>query len=226
MDKSTRDIIFSFCRRYFNSQSAMPNNHVVNRSTVSVYCPTIRFYCLIPIIFCLLVASPCLSQTGITYDDLKKPAKYENRELGYEKTDQKKFKVPRRFIQNTITHYNYYFNANNKINEILARAKAQNRDDFSKLLPFYNYSLEATSRDKRNLDSVIDKVNTAVLIHDLRNDWVDNLYMLMGRAYYYKNQLDSAYVIFQFVNYAFAPKEKEGYDKPIGSNANSDQGAN
>jgi tetratricopeptide (TPR) repeat protein len=69
-------------------------------------------------------------------------------------------------------------------------------------------------------------VNTAILVRDMRNDWTDNLYMLMGQAYYYKNDLDSAYVLFQFVNYAYAPKEKDGYPIPIGSNANADDGGN
>jgi len=176
---------------------------------------------ILPIIF----SPDCFGQEGVDYT-LQKPQKYENRPLGYEKTYTTKFKTPRRFIQNTITHYNYYFNANNKINEILARAKAQNRDDYTQLLSFYNYSLDVTARDKRNLDSVLDKINTAILVRDLRNDWVDNLYMLMGRAFYYKKVFDSAYITFQFVNYAFAPKEEGGYDKPIGSNANASEGGN
>jgi hypothetical protein len=170
--------------------------------------------------FCFLTVS---GQEGVEYD-LKKPPKYENRTLGYEKSDNTKFNVPRRFTQNSITHYNFYFNTNVKLNEILTRAKLQFKDDYTQLLPFYNYNLETTSKDKRNLDSVIDKINTSILIHDLRNDWNDNMYMLMGRAYFYKNNLDSAHVLFQFVNYAYAPREKDGYPIPIGSN--SEEGGN
>src|SRR5688572_32330917 len=62
-------------------------------------------------------------QKGIAID-VKKPKEFENRVLRSEKSDQKKFTVPKRFVQNTITHYNYYFNANNKLKEILDRAKA------------------------------------------------------------------------------------------------------
>ena len=69
---------------------------------------------------------------------------------------------------------------------MLVRAKAQFREDYTQLLPFYNYTLETTSKDKRNLDSVLGKINSAILLHDLRNSWNDNLYMLMGRAYFYK----------------------------------------
>jgi len=162
-------------------------------------------------------------QAGIDYD-LQKPPKYENRTLGYEKTTETKWTVPRQFIQNTITHYNFFFNTNNKLNEILARAKGQFREDYTQLLPFYNYSLETTSKDKRNLDSVIDKVNSAILLRDMRNNWADNMYMLMGRAYFYKNNLDSAHILFQFVNYAFAPRDADGYPLPIGSN--QEEGSN
>ena len=152
--------------------------------------------------------------------ELKKPEKFENKKLGYEKTAEKKFTVPRRFIQNTTTHYNYYFNANTKLEEVLARVKSSHKDDYSELLPFYNYSLDKTAGEKQELDSVIYKSTVAILIHDLRSNWVDNMYMLMGKAYYFRNQLDSAYLTFQYINYAFSPKEKDGYDKVIGSNAN------
>ena len=182
-----------------------PKGRRVKRIVTAVICFSLFFY---------LNSS---GQVGIDYD-LKKPPKYENRTLGYEKTSETKWTVPRALVQNTITQYNLYYNANNKLNDVLARAKAQFREDYTQLLPFYNYTLETTSKDKRNLDSVIDKVNTAILLHDLRNSWNDNLYMLMGRAYFYKNNLDSAHILFQFVNYAYAPRDADGYPIPIGSN--------
>lgn len=151
--------------------------------------------------------------------DLKKPEKFENKILGSEKTGDKKFNFPRRVIQNTVTHYNWHFNAETRLNEIINRAKSLHLDDYSQLLPFYNYSIESTVRDSAELDSVLYKANAGILIHDLRNAWIDNLYMLMGKAYFLKNELDSAYLTFQYINYAFAPKEEDGYDKPIGSNA-------
>ena len=151
--------------------------------------------------------------------DLKKPKKYEERKLGAEKTEEKKFKLPRRVIQNTVTHYNWFFNANQRLNQVLDRAKQAHRDDFTQLLPFYNYSLEVTARDSAELDSVIYKANAGILIHDLRNAWIDNLFMLMGKAYFFRDQLDSAYMTFQYINYAYSPKDADGYDIPIGSNA-------
>src|SRR5205823_7556692 len=77
--------------------------------------------------------------------DVDKPEKFENKKLGYEKTGEKKFTLPRRFMQNTTTHYNYYFNANEKLKAVIARAKAIHRDKYTELLPFYNYTLEQTA---------------------------------------------------------------------------------
>lgn len=164
------------------------------------------------------------AQPGYSFE-LKKPEKYEERKLASERTNEKKFTVPRKFVQNTVTHYNYWFNANVKINEVVDRAKQVFVDDYTRLLPFYNYTLTGTSMFKTELDSVIYKSTNGILLHDLRNSWIDNLYMLLGRAFYYRNTLDSAYLTFQFVNFAFAPKDKDGYDKPIGSNANEGSNA-
>lgn len=162
------------------------------------------------------LAIPAFGQLGIALD-VKKPKEFENRVLRSEKSDQKKFTTPKRFIQNTITHYNYFFNANNKLNEVLERAKASFKDDYSELLPFYNYTLDATAADSIQLDSISHKAQTGIVLHDLRNDWVDNLYILWGASYYLKQQFDSAHLMFQFINYAFAEKEKDGYYRTIGS---------
>ena len=152
--------------------------------------------------------------------ELKKPKKLEDKKLGSEKGVDKKFTGTRRFFQNSFTKYNWHFNAKEKLKEIIARAKDSHKDDYNYLLSFYNYSPEQTIRDSIELDSVIYKANAAILLHDLRSDWVDNMYMLMGKAYYFRQTYDTAYFTFQYINYAFSPKEKDGYDKTIGSNAN------
>ncbi|MDQ2751506.1 MAG: tetratricopeptide repeat protein [Bacteroidota bacterium] len=155
--------------------------------------------------------------------ELKKPKKYEDRTLASEKSDQKKFGFGKRLYQDMVTHYNYYFNANNHLNEIVAAAKAIHRDDYSKLLSFYNYDLTTTAGSKSEIDSVIYHCTAGVLLHDLRNDWIDDLYFLLGKAYYYRKNFDSALNAFQFINYAWAPKD-DGYDIPIGSNASGNNG--
>ncbi len=115
---------------------------------------SIAAFCLI---FCLSTAIgicvPANGQLGFAFD-IKKPKEYEERVLRSERSDQGKFGLPKRFLQNTATHFNYYFNANNKLNEVLERAKEAFKDDYSELLPFYNYSLDVTAADSIQLDSI------------------------------------------------------------------------
>lgn len=161
-------------------------------------------------------AAPVLAQYGVSLD-IKKPPEYDNRVLRSEKSDKKKFPVTSRFVQNTTTHYNYFFNANNKLTEILEKAKASFKDDYSQLISFYNYSLDVTAADTILIDSISYKAQTGIVLHDLRSDWADNLYLLWGISYYLKKNFDTAYLMFQFINYAFAEKEKDGYYRTIGS---------
>ena len=173
----------------------------------------------------LMAIQPLQAQLGFDLE-IKKPEPYENRELKAERSGKKKFTKYRHFWQNTYTHYNYFFNANNKLNEVIARAKASHKDDYSELLPFYNYTLQATAQDETQLDSIIYKSKTAIVMHDLRNDWIDDMYLLWGASYFLQEEFDSAYRMFQFINYAFAEKEKDGYYRYIGSRLDGNNAQN
>ena len=153
----------------------------------------------------------------------KKPEKFENRKLGSEKTAEKKFTVVRNIYQNNITHYNYYFNANNRVNTVIDRAKLSQKDDYTNMLAFYPYTLESTSTQKTELDSVIYTSTAGILLHDLRNDWIDNMYMLIGKAYFYRKDFDSALMTFQFINYNLFPRKRKNDDddRIVGSNTTS-----
>ena len=122
---------------------------------------------------------------------------------------EKKFNLYRRVVQNNFTHYNYYFNANNKINAVLERAKLAQRDDYTKLIGYYPYTFENTASQKTELDSVIYKATAGILLHDLRNAWVDDMYLLMGKAYYLRKDFDTAAATFQFINYNLFPRKKD-----------------
>lgn len=164
------------------------------------------------------------SQLGnITFDIQKdKPEKFKNRTLKSETTGDKKFTLKKRISQNTASHYNYYFNANNKFNEVIEKARIANKDDYGKLLPFYGYSLNTTAAQKTELDSVIYKATAGILLHDLRSDWVDNLYLLIGQSYFFQKEFDSASMTFQFINYNLYPhKKKDDMPLIIGTNANA-----
>ena len=149
-----------------------------------------------------LPAIKIIAQEGVSID-VKKTKQFESKVLKSEKTGEKKFTLPRRAMQNMATHYNSYFNAKNKLVDIIDRAKQGHRDDFTKLLSFYPYSLEETANEATELDSIILKCTAGILLHDLRNDWVDNLYLLIGQAYLLRKDFDSANMTFQYINYNF-----------------------
>lgn len=180
-----------------------------------------------PLFFILILCGfsiPALAQPTWTIDPFgkeKKPEKFENRKLGSEKTADKKFTVVRNAYQNNITHYNYYFNANNRVNAVIDRAKLSLKDDYTNLLAFYPYTLENTAAQKTELDSVIYGSTAGILLHDLRNDWIDNMYMLIGKAYYFRKDFDSALMTFQFINYNLFPRKRKNDDddRIVGSNS-------
>lgn len=142
----------------------------------------------------------------------KKPEKFETRKLGSEKTADKKFTVIRNFTQNTFTHYNYYFNANNRVNTVVDRAKIALQEDYSNMLSFYPYTLDNTATQTVELDSVIYSSTAGILLHDLRNDWIDNMYLLIGKAYFFRKDFDSALMTFQFINYNLFPRKRKNDD--------------
>ena len=179
---------------------------------------------LIAFTLCFLLIMPRVSaQLGkITLDlDKDKPVEYKEKVLKSEKTGDKKFTIPRRIMNNTTSHYNYFFNANNKLNAVIERARISNKDNYAKLIPFYGYSIANTALQGSELDSVIYKCTAGILLHDLRSDWVDNLYLLIGKAYLLRNYLDSAAMTFQFINYTLYPHRKLDDDQiVVGSNDN------
>ena len=162
-----------------------------------------------------LVAQP---HTGIS---LQKNKPYTERLLPAEKTGEKGFRLPKRIFNNTVTRYNYVFNATMRLEGIIERATEKQIENYAALLPFYPYSLETTAKDE--IDTIIYKCTAGILLHDLRSDWVDNLYIILGKAYLHRQDYDSAIGVFKYVNYAFAPKD-EGSDIPIGSNISNANG--
>lgn len=114
-----------------------------------------------------------------------KPPTEANKPLRAEKTGYDKLPKIKKFLQNTYTHYNYLFNANQIFNSIMQDAIASNIDDYSQLLSFYPYD-ENALKSNPQFDSVIQHATSGLLLHDLRNDYVDELYYVLGRSYYYQ----------------------------------------
>ncbi|HZW65170.1 MAG TPA: tetratricopeptide repeat protein, partial [Hanamia sp.] len=189
----------------------------------------IRIIKLLPILLIFFFLLPdAHAQLGkITFDLQKdKPQKFKDKPLRSERPQDKKLGLIGRFVQNTTSHYNYFFNANNKINSTIERARMATKDDYSQLIPYYSYSPENTASQKVLLDSVILEATAGILLHDLRTNWVDNFYLLIGEAYYLRNDFDSASMTFQFINFNLHPKEKKNEDEDVVVGSNQNEGNN
>lgn len=149
-----------------------------------------------------------IDKTGI--NEIDKP-------LPYERLLDKKYTLGRRAYQNTVSQFNYLFHAEISFNEIIQKARALHEDDYTELLPFYDYDLSITA--KESIDSIIYRCNANIVLHDLRSNYVDDAYLLLAKSYLFHKNFDTAASILQFINYSFYDKEA-GADQPIGSNLN------
>ena len=145
----------------------------------------------------------------------------EERPLPYEIFTKKKYTLGRRAYQNTVSKFNYIFHANEELTEIIKDARAYLEEDYTTLIPFYDYDLANTS--KKDIDSIIYRCNANVVLHDLRSNWVDDAYLLLAKAYLFHKNFDTAGSLLQYINYAFDAKEA-GMDIPIGSNLRNTKG--
>jgi hypothetical protein len=137
--------------------------------------------------------------------------------LPYERLLNKKYTLGRRAYQNTVSQFNYLFYAEIGIDEIIQKARDLHEDDYTELLPFYDYDLSITA--KESIDSIIFRCNANIVLHDLRSNYVDDAYLTLAKAYLFHKNFDTAASILQFINYSFFDKE-DGADLPIGSNLN------
>ena len=145
----------------------------------------------------------------------------EERPLPYERLLKTKYTLGRRAYQNTVSQFNYLFNAEEELKEIIQKARSLYQEDYSTLLSFYDYDLATTS--KSSIDSIIYRCNANIVLHDLRSNWVDDAYLLLAKSYLFHRNFDTSASILQFINYSFDEKDN-GMDLPIGSNLRKTNG--
>jgi tetratricopeptide (TPR) repeat protein len=134
--------------------------------------------------------------------------------------EKKKWNWKRKFFQNMATRFNYYFHAKQKLDRVVRTANRDGQDNYNTLLPFYPFSLQSQGFSKGELDSVIDKSSMGIQLHDPRGKWIDDCFLLMGRAYFYEGDLENANKTFQYINITFAPKQKSEYKTVVGAREN------
>jgi len=123
----------------------------------------------------------------------------------------------RKATQNTFTRYNYFYNATNKIREAENNMYVARIDNFDSLISLYPYDPKTSAAMFTNdMDSLSKRLAVGIQIHDPRSKWQDDLFLLLGKAYYYKGDFENAAQVFEYVmNYdkKYDIRKKDKNDK-------------
>nr|WP_321353615.1 tetratricopeptide repeat protein [uncultured Draconibacterium sp.] len=128
-----------------------------------------------------------------------------------------------RTFHNVTSRYNVYFNANEAVKEGVATIEERIEDDFTRILPIYKASdPSATRMVKSDMDYAVIKCSKLIEIHSITkkpkrkrgggsrkyqefasqdefNNWIDDSYLLMGKAYFYQHNFYAAIDNFSYV---------------------------
>ncbi len=104
---------------------------------------------------------------------------------------------------NTAAHYNAYFNAEQSWLGTVATMREGYKDDYRNFIEIYNYgTAEVLKGNQGTMDAIIKKLSTIIDKHP-KSKWIDNCYLLMGKAYFMKGDFFAASDIFEYVNSNF-----------------------
>jgi len=107
----------------------------------------------------------------------------------------------------TLAHYNTFFNAEQKWLETMELTREGFKDDFRKPIVLFNYgSIDALKGNASAMDEVIKKASTMIDKHP-KSRWVDDAYLLNGKAYFLKGEISAAIDLFEYVNGHFTEPE-------------------
>jgi predicted Zn-dependent protease len=149
---------------------------------------------------------------------------------------QKNTRVSRAY-HNVTSRYNVFFNGKESLKAGLAKIDKNVEDDFTQILPVFKESYtSAGSAARADMDNAVLKGSKLIQIHSITkkpkrqkirtrqyrefasqeefNKWVDDSYLLMGQAYYYQHNFNSAVENFSFILRKF-PQEKIRYDAMV-----------
>ncbi len=117
-----------------------------------------------------------------------------------EKMLKKKWGFVRRSFQNMFTRYNYYYNAKRKMMEANGNMVRRKKDNFEELIDLFPFDSNKDSTVfSSDMDTIIRKASVGLQIHDPRTKWADDLYLLMGEAYYFKGDYVRAEACFKYI---------------------------
>lgn len=120
----------------------------------------------------------------------------------------------RRAYHNLTSHYNVYWNGNESMKTGVADLRKAVTDDYSKVIRLFNYGQKAdAAKINGQMERAIEKGAIGVQKHSMvfggkeQVNWIDDSYLMMGKAHFFKNDLISARRTFDFVaqQYSYNP---------------------
>lgn len=134
---------------------------------------------------------------------------------------RKKSGFTNRLYHNTTSHYNWYFNATEILRLTESQLWANKEDDYLELLPVYVVPGEEEQKSLYpQMDDIIEKCSTVIDRHSMEiskeehNKWIDDCFLLIGIANYYKGQYAKTEEMTSYVAKKYKGQESK-YDAAI-----------
>ena len=112
-----------------------------------------------------------------------------------------------RTYHNTTAKYNGYFNGNESIKYGIKKINDNFEDDYSTVLPIYKTgNLKKSKSTHTYMDKAIQKGSVVIQKHSIKIrgkeycKWIDDNYLMIGKAYFYKGEFDEAIKTFNFIS--------------------------
>lgn len=118
----------------------------------------------------------------------------------------KKSTFTRRVYHNLTAHYNAYWNGNESLKEGVKELTTSSKDNYSKILPVYQLgSKDEAQKVNPQMDRAIEKAAKVIKMHSIfikgkeHIRWIDDAYLMIGKANYYKQDYRASIRTFNFI---------------------------
>lgn len=126
----------------------------------------------------------------------------------------------RRGYHNLTSHFNAYFNGQEALREGVTTLATNHQDNYTRIIDVFP---EGTEKDVQGIsplmDRSVEKATKVIAKHSMEFKgvqyvkWIDNSYLMMGKASFYKRDYEKAFDTFDFVTKKFSknPERFEAY---------------
>lgn len=115
-----------------------------------------------------------------------------------------------KFYHNTTSYYNGYWNATELLRLNMITMRQANIDDFNQILEVEDFTnLPNPKMVEGEMNKAIEKVIIVSNVHE-PSDWVDDCYVLMAKAQYFKQDYETTETTLKYFQEVFNPKNPYG----------------